>query len=74
MIRTLLALIICFFSFYVRAQTTQTAPSNNSGSPKKMSVRKEPVFRQIEANAADYTTDQIFISKAGQIGATAQLG
>lgn len=79
MVKTLLACVFCFFSFYTEAQTAQVTPAIGvtqpapQQPPKKMSPRKEPVIHQFEPNSADYATDALFISKAGQIGITAQL-
>lgn len=76
--KIILLSVFCFFGFRVSAQTAEVAPANNpsgqpSQAPKKMSVRKEPAPHRSELNPADYTTDALFISKAGQIGISAQL-
>ncbi len=71
MIKTFLAGVFCFFGFFAEAQTAQVAPAIGATQPaqqpppKKMSLRKEPVFHQLESNSADYSTDALFISKAG---------
>ncbi|MBY0451770.1 MAG: hypothetical protein K2P92_01960 [Bdellovibrionaceae bacterium] len=77
MTRILLASVFCFFNFHAFAQTAEVAPANPpspSAQPqKKMSVRKDPVYHRSENNSANYTTDALFISKAGEIGISGQL-